>query len=78
MVAGFEIELLADALQLVHLGLFEAIAVGAEHGCRVHHAGVQQLFKQRIAQVVMRANVALRALAGVAVEPVQCFHQWTA
>ncbi|MNG32962.1 hypothetical protein D3C84_1190960 [compost metagenome] len=32
VVTGFEIELLADALQLVDLRLFEAVAGGAEHG----------------------------------------------
>ncbi len=71
MIVGLQIELRADALQLVQLGLLQALLGRGEHGRRVHHGRIEEALEQLVAQVVMRGDIALRTGAGVAVEPVQ-------
>ncbi|MNI42412.1 hypothetical protein D3C73_967080 [compost metagenome] len=71
MVVGAQREFGADTLELVQLGLLQALLLTVEHCSGVHHGRVQQPLEQGIAQIVMGQDVASRTTPAVAVEPVQ-------
>ncbi|MNE31055.1 hypothetical protein D3C80_1246020 [compost metagenome] len=71
VIVRAQFELLADALQLVQLGLLQCLPRVFELRSRIHHGGVQQPLEQGIAQVVVGQNVAPGTTLVVAVEPVQ-------
>ncbi|MNZ41380.1 hypothetical protein D3C78_589280 [compost metagenome] len=71
VVGGLEVELLADALQLVELRLLEAVGRIEEHRRRVHHGRVEEGLEQLVAEIVVGGDVLLRAGPRVAIEPVQ-------
>ena len=72
VVVGLQLELAADALAACASGASSRRGLGAaEHRRRVHHGRVEEQLEQLVAEVVVGGDVAPRALAGVAVQPVQ-------
>jgi len=59
MVLGLQVELFADAFELVQLGLFQILFGAGEHCRRVHHGRVEKLLEELVAEVVMGGDVAL-------------------
>src|SRR5881275_1321416 len=57
-LAGAEVELLADALELDQLCLLERHAGVLEHRARVAHGGVEHAREERVAKVVVSGDVA--------------------
>ncbi len=69
-VAGFELQLLADAVQLAPRGRFEWFGLTGEQRRRVHQVRRQEQGKEIVAQVIVRGDVAAAALTAVPAQAV--------
>ena len=67
--AGPEVEQAAQAFQLLPGGVLQGCVPGGEHGARVHHRGIEEVFEEVVAQVVVGLDVGAVAVLVGAAEP---------
>src|SRR5271165_7157447 len=70
VIGGSQVELVADALVLVELRLFQAVSRRPVAGARVRHRGIKEEPIEVVAQIVVVADVAPTAGHGVAAQAV--------